>query len=236
MNAVHIENSQGEVKPIGGPISFSPVNPNRVNVPHYNALVLTLCVNGFDVHRILMDPGNAADLLQLPAFTQMKLSSNMLNSAGRILSGFSGATTTTLGNVTLPVKAGPVTQRVLFSIVEDLGPYNAIMSWTWLYSMKAVPSTYHQMVSYLTSAGQVNLLSSQLVARQCYQPTCTNKEGRAIPSNLPRMIFHPHSNHNMPPKLGWKKRTRWLWIHWKKWSLTSQRNIHTSAPCYPMKK
>ena len=80
-----------------------------------------------------MDLGNAADLLQLLAFTQMKLSSDILNSTGRILSGFNGATTTTLGDVTLPVKVGPVTKWVLFSIVKDLGPYNAIMGWTSIF-------------------------------------------------------------------------------------------------------
>ena len=48
-------------------------------MPHYDALVLTLCINGFDVHRVLVDPGNAVDILQLPSVIQMKLSSNMLN-------------------------------------------------------------------------------------------------------------------------------------------------------------
>ena len=33
-----------------------------------DALVLALSINGFDVHRVLVDPGNAADLLQLPPF------------------------------------------------------------------------------------------------------------------------------------------------------------------------
>ena len=76
---------------------------------HYDALVLTLYINGFDVHRVLVDLGSVMDLLQLPTFIQMKLSSSMLNSAGRILSGFNRATTTTLGDVTLPVKVGPIT-------------------------------------------------------------------------------------------------------------------------------
>ena len=80
MNAIHIESSQGEVEQVDAPISFPPVNPNKVIVPHYDALVLTLYINGFDVHKVLVDPGNATDLLQLPAFTQMKLSSDMLNS------------------------------------------------------------------------------------------------------------------------------------------------------------
>ena len=96
-------------------------------MPHYDALMLTLCINGFDVPRVLIDPGSAVDLLKLLAFKQMKLSLGMLNSVGQILYGFNGATTITLGDVTLLIKARSVTQQVLFSIVEDLGPYNTIM-------------------------------------------------------------------------------------------------------------
>ena len=58
----------GLVKSIDGPISFPLVNMNRIIVPHYDALVLTLCINEFDVHMVLIDPSSAADLLQLPAF------------------------------------------------------------------------------------------------------------------------------------------------------------------------
>ena len=122
-------------------------------MPHYDALVLTLCINGFDVHKVLVDPSSAVDLLQLVAFKKMKLSLGMMNSVGRILSGFNGATIVTLGDVALPVKAGPVTHQVLFSIVEDLGSYNAIMGHAWLHLMKTVASTYRQMVSYLTNVG-----------------------------------------------------------------------------------
>ena len=72
-------------------------------MPHYDALVLTLCISGFDVHRVLVDPGSTIDLLQLLGFNKMKLSSGMLNSTGRILSSFNDTTTMTLGNVKLPV-------------------------------------------------------------------------------------------------------------------------------------
>ena len=34
-------------------------------MPNFDALVLTLCINGFDVHRVLVDPGSVAYLLQL---------------------------------------------------------------------------------------------------------------------------------------------------------------------------
>ena len=75
VNTVHIGGSREETKPIDGPISFPPVNPNRVIMPHYDVLVLTLFISGFDVHRVLVDPGSSIDLLQLLVFNQMKLSS-----------------------------------------------------------------------------------------------------------------------------------------------------------------
>ena len=110
VNAIHMEGRHEKPQPIDGPISFLPINSNRIIVPHYDALVLTLCINDFDVHRVLVDPGSAADLLPLPTFKQMKLFLGVVNSVGRILSGFNGVTTVTLGDVALPIKAGPVTQ------------------------------------------------------------------------------------------------------------------------------
>ena len=70
-----------ETKPIDGLISFPLVNPNKIVVRHYDAVLLTLCINGFDVHRILIDPSSATDLLQLSTFKQIKLSVDVLNSA-----------------------------------------------------------------------------------------------------------------------------------------------------------
>lgn len=69
----------------------------------------------------------------------------------------------------MPVQASPVTLNVQFSVVEDLSPFNVILSRTWLHDMKVIPSTYHQMVNYLTENEQIDLYGSQLVVRQCYQ-------------------------------------------------------------------
>ena len=92
-----------------------------------------------------------------------------LENLRRILFGFNGSSTTSLGDVTLPVQAGPVVLNVLFSVVENLSPFNAILGRTWLHDMKVIPSTYHQMVSFITHDGQTNLYESQLAAQQCYQ-------------------------------------------------------------------
>ena len=68
VNAINTGGGHEETKPIDGPISFPLVNPNMVIVPYYDALVLTICISGFDVHKVLVDPGSKADFLQLPTF------------------------------------------------------------------------------------------------------------------------------------------------------------------------
>ena len=160
VNAVSSLGNTPTAQPVDGPISFQPINPTRVLTPHYDTLVLIVCINGFNVHKVPVDPGSAADLLHLLAFKQMRVSIDHLHSPGRILSGFNGATTLSIGDITFSVKAGPVTQQVLFSVVEDLGPYNVILGRAWLHAMKVVPSTYHQTISYLTEARQVDLQGS----------------------------------------------------------------------------
>ncbi|RVW87860.1 hypothetical protein CK203_039693 [Vitis vinifera] len=96
----------------------------------------------------------------------MRLPPSTLENPGRLLSGFSGATTTFLGDAVLPVQAGPITQNVQFSV----------------------------MVSYFIEDGQIDLFGSQLAACQCYQvvlesrhptnnephPEPSNKEGREV--------------------------------------------------------
>ena len=90
----------------------------------------------------------------------MRLEPSSLENLGWILSRFNGAATTSLRDVVLPVQAGSIILNVQFSVVEDLSPFNAILGRTWLHYMKAIPSTYHQMVSFLTEDGQIDLYDS----------------------------------------------------------------------------
>ena len=76
VNTICTLESSTVVRPTNGPISFPPINPTWVITSHYDALILTLCINNFDVHRILVDPGSAAELLHLPGFMQMKVPLN----------------------------------------------------------------------------------------------------------------------------------------------------------------
>ncbi|RVX06063.1 hypothetical protein CK203_018624 [Vitis vinifera] len=81
----------------------------------------------------------------MSAFKQKEFPPSALENLGRILSGFNGASTTSLGDIMLPVQAEPVILNIQFLVIEDLSSFNAIMGRTWLHGMKSIPSIYHQM-------------------------------------------------------------------------------------------
>ncbi|RVW19915.1 hypothetical protein CK203_114482 [Vitis vinifera] len=135
-------------RPIDGTIIFPPVDPTRTLQPHRDALILSLEIGDFDVRRIWLTQAVRPDLVQASVVGRMGRSLEGLETPGRILSGFNGSSTTSLGDIILPVQAGPVTLNVQFSVVQELSPFNVILGRTWLHYMKAIPSTYHQMVSF----------------------------------------------------------------------------------------
>ncbi|XP_028069561.1 uncharacterized protein LOC114272083 [Camellia sinensis] len=53
--------------------TFSSKDLERIQMPHNNALVVTLRVKDFDIKRILIDQGSSVEIMYYDAFKQMKL-------------------------------------------------------------------------------------------------------------------------------------------------------------------
>ena len=55
-----------------------------------------------------------------------------------------------------------------FLVVDIDSPYQAILGRGWLHAMKAVPSTYHQKLKYVTERGVMEIHGDQAMARRCF--------------------------------------------------------------------
>ncbi|RVX20873.1 Transposon Ty3-I Gag-Pol polyprotein [Vitis vinifera] len=123
INSIRPGLTRGGPRPTDGTIIFPPVDPTRTLQPHRDALILSLKIGDFDVRRILVDPSSSADLVQTSVVSHMGHSLTGLENPVRILSGFNGSSTTSLGNIILPVQAGPVTLNVQFSMDGQIDLY-----------------------------------------------------------------------------------------------------------------
>ena len=87
----------------------------------------------------------------------MRLGRDLLRPVNSPLVGFGGIKVQPVGIVTLPVVVGAypqqVTRHVNFLVVDCSSSYNAIIGRLTLNSWKAVTSTYHLTVKFLTEYG-----------------------------------------------------------------------------------
>ena len=116
--------------------------------------MVNLQIGDYNMHRVLVDNGSSANILYYPAFQQMRIDKEWLTPTNAPLVGFGGMKVFSLGAITLFVTAGDypqqITKEVMFLVVNCSFTYNAILGRRTLNSWKAVTSTYHLMIKFLT--------------------------------------------------------------------------------------
>ena len=116
--------------------------------PHDNALVVTLRIGGFDVKRVLVDPGNVVEVMYLDLYKGLDLRPNDLMAYDSPLISFEGETVVPKEQIKLPIQTESKVVEVDFIVVDAYSPYTAIVARPWLHALEAVSSTLHQKVKY----------------------------------------------------------------------------------------
>ena len=83
------------------------------------------------------------------------------------LVSFEGRMVAPKGLIRLLVQAGMDVVEVDFIVVDVFSPYTAIMGRPWLHTLGAVSSTLHQKVKYPSRGQVLEIVGSQVAARQC---------------------------------------------------------------------
>ena len=158
VHSVQLTRSVPKMPRIDNPvIGFSEDDARRLHYPHNDALVVSLQIGDYNMHRVLVDNGSSADILYYPAFQQMRIDGERLTPTNASLVGFGGTKVFPLGAITLFVTAGEypqqITMEVTFLVVDYSSAYNAILGRPILNSWKALTLTYHLMIKFLTEYG-----------------------------------------------------------------------------------
>ncbi|KAL2486106.1 Ribonuclease H [Abeliophyllum distichum] len=147
-------------------------NLEGVTCPHDDALVIVADIADFDVKRVLVDNGSAADVMSWEVFLGLKISPSKIKPVTTPLHGFGGATVIPEGTIELPVTLGTYPASVVimtsFLLVKAPMAYNAIYGRPLLNTARAVVSTYHQVMKFPTSRGVGCVRGDQQASRRCY--------------------------------------------------------------------
>ncbi|RVW35178.1 hypothetical protein CK203_100014 [Vitis vinifera] len=146
INSIRPGLTGGGPRPIDGTIIFPPVDPTRTLQPHRDALILSLEIGDFDVRRILVDPGSSADLVQASSLATWDTVSQASKTLDESYPDSTGLQLHPWETLYCRSKLAQSLSTYNFS-VQSYHPsisFGAHMA----HYMKAIPSTYHQMVSF----------------------------------------------------------------------------------------
>lgn len=126
----------------------------RLDLPHNDAMVISIQVAQDVVDRIHVDEGSATNILQLPVVQYMGME-NMISKSTKSLTGFNGATSITVGTIDLDVYSPLVISSHNFMIIDETSPYNGILGRSWISKIDAITFAAHQKIHYPIPKGDI---------------------------------------------------------------------------------
>lgn len=131
-------------------ISFHKKEATELCRLHNDALVIMIPIANFQVGSIFINNGNFTDILFLTVLKKMDISEPQIQKAITTLVGFNSESTQEVGKIQLPIFIGGENKLTTFLVMDYPSIYNITPGHPWIHSLKAISSTYHQVIYFPT--------------------------------------------------------------------------------------
>ena len=148
-------------------LSFSEEDKIGTTQPHDDALLITLRIGGYNVKRVMVDGGSAAEIMYPDLNKGLKLKPKDLMPYSSPLMSFDGKLVIPKGIIRLPIQTSLEIVEVNFIVVDTYCSYIAIFSRPWLHILGAVASSLHQKMKFPSGDQVLEIQDYQPMARQC---------------------------------------------------------------------
>ena len=119
-------------------IGFSDEDKIGTIQPHDDALMITLRIGGYDVKKVMVDQGNAVEIMYHDLYKGLNLKAEDLTPYSSPLMSFERKIIIPKGQVRLPLQTSSEVVEVDFIVVDAYSPYIAIVARPWLHTLGVV--------------------------------------------------------------------------------------------------
>nr|XP_016492153.1 PREDICTED: uncharacterized protein LOC107811687 [Nicotiana tabacum] len=148
-------------------LAFSDGDLETLEESHNDVLVILFLLRNIQIKRVLVDPGSSANVIRSKVVEQLGLLDQIVT-ASRDLHGFNMAGKITKGEIVLLVDMFGTVQNTKFHVIVGDMRYNTLLGRPWIYNMRAVPSTLHQMIKFPTKDGIPTIYGEQHTAKEMF--------------------------------------------------------------------
>ena len=105
---------------------------------------------------------NGSSLNVMPLFTLMRLpvDRSYMKHSKTVVRAFDGIRQEVTGEIEIEMQIGPYTFNVEFQVMDICPSYNCLLGRPWIHIARAVPSTLHQKIKFVTE-GQLVCISTE---------------------------------------------------------------------------
>ncbi|XP_065631943.1 uncharacterized protein LOC136068550 [Quercus suber] len=125
-------------------LTFFEEDKDGTTQPNDDALVITLRIGDYDVKRVMVDGGNAAEVMYPDLYKGLRLKPEDLSPYNSPLMSFNRKLVIPEGVIRLPIQTGTKVVKVDFIVVNTYSPYTAIVGRPWLHTLGGVASSLYQ--------------------------------------------------------------------------------------------
>ncbi|KAF3560540.1 hypothetical protein DY000_02016185 [Brassica cretica] len=128
----------------GAIVTFYEHETINLDMPHDDALVIALEVEGAIFSKFLVDTESAVDIISQKTLRSLEQPIPMIRQETTPLASFEGKSVRSLGIILLTTGTHDLELKTEFTVVDHPMTFDAIVGRPWLHQMRAVPSVYHQ--------------------------------------------------------------------------------------------
>ncbi|XP_016501339.1 uncharacterized protein LOC107819711 [Nicotiana tabacum] len=148
-------------------LAFSEEDLETLAEPHNDVLVISFLLSNIRINRVLVDPGSSANVIRSKVVEHLGLLDQIIP-ASQVLHVFNMASKVMKGEIALPVDMSGTIQNTKFHVISGDMRYNALLGWLWIHSMRAIPSTLHQMIKFPTKDGITTIYGEHHAAKEMF--------------------------------------------------------------------
>ncbi|GJV43918.1 reverse transcriptase domain-containing protein [Tanacetum coccineum] len=160
---------EGERSDLTDELTFPAIPWNQLTD---EPIILEGMIEGHQVRRILVDGRSSSGIMYEHCFRSLNFNiRSRLRRCRTLLVGFLRETYHPLGIIDLRVTMGKAgrnkTVLMKFAIIKYRSPYNIIIGWTRMRSLRAIGSTIHSMIKFPTNQGIIMMETSREALWEC---------------------------------------------------------------------
>ncbi|KAF0891247.1 hypothetical protein E2562_009425 [Oryza meyeriana var. granulata] len=120
---------------------------------HNRPLYIKENIGFVHLHRILIDPGFAMNILPIRSLTWVGFTTKDLELTDVVICGFDNQGKPTLGAITVKIQMSTFSFKVCFFVIEANTSYSALLGRPWIHKYRVVPSILHRCLKFLDGNG-----------------------------------------------------------------------------------